>query len=70
MIPAALALIIAVTCGVLLAPLDADGQRTGTLLTMGVLGTLPPGNAMYRALLQGLHELGYADGRNLRVEFR
>jgi hypothetical protein len=27
MIPAALVRIVAVTCGILLAPLDADGQR-------------------------------------------
>jgi putative ABC transport system substrate-binding protein len=70
MIPAALALIIAVTCGVLLAPLDADRQRAGTLPTIGVLGIPPPGDATYRALLQGLHELGYAEGQHLRVEYR
>jgi putative ABC transport system substrate-binding protein len=70
MIPAALALIIAVTCGVLLAPLDADRQRAGTLPTIGVLGIPPPGDATYQALLQGLHELGYAEGQHLRVEYR
>ena len=70
MIPAALVLIVAVTFGILLAPLDADGQRAGTLPTIGVLGIPPPGDATYRALLQGLHELGYADGQNIRLEFR
>ena len=70
MIPAALVLIVAVTFGILLAPLDAAGQRAGTLPTIGVLGIPPPGDATYRALLQGLHELGYAEGKNLRVEYR
>jgi putative tryptophan/tyrosine transport system substrate-binding protein len=70
MIPAALALLVTVTFGLLLAPLDADGQRAGTLPTLGMLGIPPPGDATYRALLQGLHELGYAEGQNLRVEFR
>src|SRR4029434_2326285 len=70
MIPVALAFIVAVTFGILLAPLDADGQGAGTLTTLGVLGIPPPGDATYRALLQGLHELGYAEGKNLRVEYR
>ncbi len=70
MIPAVLALIVAVTFGILLAPLDADGQRVGTLPTIGVLGIPPPGDATYRALLQGLHDLGYTDGQNIRLEFR
>jgi putative ABC transport system substrate-binding protein len=65
-----LAFIVAVTFGILLAPLDADGQRAGTLPTIGVLGIPPPGDAMYRALLQGLHEFGYAEGTHLRVEYR
>ncbi|HSF34106.1 MAG TPA: ABC transporter substrate-binding protein [Candidatus Tectomicrobia bacterium] len=70
MIPAALALIVAVTFGILLAPLDADGQRPGTLPKIGVLGIPLPGDATYRALLQGLHELGYIDGQNIFIEFR
>jgi putative ABC transport system substrate-binding protein len=70
MILAALALLVAVTCGLLLAPLDAHGQRAGTLPTIGILGIPPPGDATYRALLQSLHELGYAEGQNLRLEFR
>jgi putative ABC transport system substrate-binding protein len=69
MILAALTLIVAVTCG-LLTPLDAHGQRAGTLPTIGILGILPPGDATYQALLQGLHELGYAEGQTLRIEFR
>ena len=43
--------------------------RAGTLPKIGVLGTPPPGDATYRALLQGLHELGYAEGQNLLLEF-
>jgi putative ABC transport system substrate-binding protein len=70
MLPAALALMMAVTWGVLLAPLDADGQQARTLPILGVLGIPPPGDAMYQALLQGLRELGYAEGQHLRVEYR
>ena len=70
MIPAVLAFIVAVTFGILLAPLDADGQRAGTLPTIGILGIPPPGDAMYQALLQGLHEFGYTEGQNFRVEYR
>jgi putative ABC transport system substrate-binding protein len=70
MIHAALALMVTVTLGILLAPLDADGQRAGTLPTLGMLGTPPPGDGLYGALLQGLHELGYADGHNIRIEWR
>jgi len=70
MLPAVLAFIVAVTFGILLGPLDADGQRAGILPTIGVLGISPPGDAMYRALLQGLHELGYTEGQNLHVEYR
>ena len=70
MILATLALIVAVTFSILLAPLDADGPRVGTLPSIGVLGIPPPGDATYRALLQGLHELGYAEGQNLRIEYR
>jgi putative ABC transport system substrate-binding protein len=70
MIPAMLALMIAAMCGVLLAPLDAAGQPAGTLPTIGVLGIPPPGDAMYRALLDGLHELGYAEGKHLHVAYR
>jgi putative ABC transport system substrate-binding protein len=70
MLPAALALMMAVTWGVLLAPLDADGQQARTLPILGVLGIPPPGDAMYQALLQGLRDLGYAEGQHLRVEYR
>ena len=50
MIPAALALMIAVMCGGLLAPLEAAGPPAGTLPTIGVLGIPPQGDAMYRGI--------------------
>ena len=34
------------------------------------VGIPPPGDAMYRALLDGLHELGYAEGKHLHVAYR
>jgi len=66
LIPAALGLIIAL----LLAPLAADAQRPGTVPRIGLLGAPPPGDATYQALLQGLQELGYAEGKNILFEFR
>jgi hypothetical protein len=67
---AALVLLVTVTFGLLFAPLDANGQQVGTLPTIGLLGTAPPGDGLYQPLLQGLHELGYADGQNLLLEWR
>jgi putative tryptophan/tyrosine transport system substrate-binding protein len=51
-------------------PLAARGQPSGKLPRVGILSPgrseLPePGVIMLDAFVQGLHELGYADGRNL-----
>lgn len=63
-------LLVTLALGFLVVPLAAHAQRTGSLPTIGVLGIPPPGDATYRALLQGLHELGYAEGKNIRLEYR
>ena len=54
----------------LLTPLIADAQRSGTVPSIGLLGVPPPGDATYRALVQGLEELGYTEGRDVVIEFR
>src|SRR5262245_22311601 len=66
----ALGLVLAATCSFLFAPLDADGQQAGTVPRVGVLGVPPPEDAAYRALLRGLQDLGYVDGKNVAVVFR
>jgi ABC-type uncharacterized transport system substrate-binding protein len=56
--------------GLLAAPLAAEAQPAGKVSRIGVLspGTAPPGQL--EALRQGLHELGYDDGRNIVIEWR
>src|SRR5262245_5746407 len=56
-------------------PLAAQAQQGGKLPRLGLLSPgrseLPePGVIMLDALVQGLHELGYAEGRNLILDRR
>src|SRR4029453_14570344 len=56
-------------------PLAARAQQGGKLPRLGILSPgrseLPePGVIMFDAFVQGLHELGYAEGRNLILERR
>ena len=53
------------------APLVAEAQAPGKVWHVAVLvGALPRSAAPVRALEQRLAELGYAQGRNLLIEFR
>src|SRR5262245_5097376 len=58
---------------VLAAPL-AEAQQTGKIWRIGLLGgsspTTPEAARPWEALLQGLRELGYVEGRNLTVDRR
>jgi ABC-type uncharacterized transport system substrate-binding protein len=59
------------TVGLLTAPLAADAQQAATVARIGWLGDNPAGNPHLRqAFLQGLHDLGYVEGRNLVIEYR
>jgi putative ABC transport system substrate-binding protein len=58
------------TLALLAVPLAAEAQRAGPVPKIGVLGTPPPGDATYRALLRGLQELGYAEGKDVLLEYR
>jgi putative ABC transport system substrate-binding protein len=56
-------------------PLAARAQQGGKLPRLGILSPgrseLPePGVTMLDAFVQGLHELGYAEGRNVILERR
>ena len=55
-------------------PLAARAQQTERTRRIGVLTVFsksdPEGQRRIAALLQRLQELGWADGRNVRIEFR
>src|SRR5262245_57740674 len=55
-------------------PLLARGQQVDRARRIGVLMNLPEnepnGQARFAAFLQGMQQLGWADGRNLRIETR
>ena len=55
--------------GLLAAPRLADGQRAERLHVVGFVSPVAPG-PRDAAFLQGLRELGYVEGRNIRVELR
>jgi putative ABC transport system substrate-binding protein len=52
------------------APLAAVGQRANRTHKLGVLNILPREAALPQAVLRGLRELGYVEGKNLDVEWR
>ena len=67
--------IIALLGGAAAWPIAARGQQSGKLPWVGILSPgrseLPePGVIMLDAFVQGMHELGYAEGRNLILERR
>src|SRR6185503_1395217 len=59
--------------GALAAPLDAGALQTRQAYRIGLLAagsSATPGGELWGALLQGLRELGYSEGRNIVVERR
>ena len=56
--------------GALAAPLGVEGQQAGKLPTIGFLGPPPSAGGLVQAFQQGLRELGYVEGRNIRIEYR
>jgi putative ABC transport system substrate-binding protein len=63
------AFISGITLG-LLAPLAAEGQQA-TIPRIGVLSPGSPGpSPLLNAFQQGLRELGYVEGQNVRLEYR
>jgi putative tryptophan/tyrosine transport system substrate-binding protein len=55
-------------------PLTAGAEQTGAMRRVGVLTSLaaddPQSQARLAALRQGLQEFGWADGRNVRIDYR
>src|SRR5262249_30698636 len=59
------------TGGLLVAPLAAGAQQTGKIARVGILlfGT-PDTDPSLPSFHAGLHALGYAEGRNILLEYR
>ena len=60
------------TVAALAAPLGAEAQQAGKVYRIGVLGNVPltdpEGARLWGALSQGLRDLGYVEGQNIRIE--
>jgi putative tryptophan/tyrosine transport system substrate-binding protein len=55
---------------ILAAPLAAEAQPAGKIPRIGILRPGSPPDPLVEAFRQGLHELGYAEGRNISIEYR
>jgi putative ABC transport system substrate-binding protein len=63
------ALVTALALGLLAAPDAAPAQQApGKATRIGLLGDVPP--FLDEAFREGLRELGYVDGQNIRIEYR
>jgi putative ABC transport system substrate-binding protein len=63
-------LILALAFGILVAPFAAEAQPPSKVYRIGYLDTTPPPAPLWDALLEGLRERGYSEGRNLVFERR
>ena len=59
---------VVVAIGLTLAPLATEAQEAGSVRTIGWLSLVR--DIGQTPLLEGLHELGWIEGRNLRIERR
>jgi putative ABC transport system substrate-binding protein len=68
------AFITTIGLGVLAKPIAARAQQPTKLARIGLLVTAPIGSPEFRATVdpiwRGLRDLGYAEGRNLVIEYR
>jgi putative ABC transport system substrate-binding protein len=59
------------TGGIVAAPLAAEAQQAAKISRIGLLANNPAASPhLLEAFLQGLHDLGYVEGRNLVIEYR
>jgi len=58
------------TGALLAAPLATEGQQTGRVPRIGVLGDHWPGHPFIAAFQREMLELGYTEGRNIAIEYR
>jgi putative ABC transport system substrate-binding protein len=66
----AVGFIITLLLSLLAVPLAAVAQSPGKVYRIGFLSTVPPRAHVWEALLDGLRERGYSEGRNLIFERR
>jgi len=64
------AFITVVGGGMLAGPLAAEAQQSGKVYRVGYLTPLPLDGVIARSFRQGLHELGYVEGRDILIEER
>jgi len=66
------AFIIALTLGILAAPLAAEAQRSAKVRQIGFLGatSAPSASHVVAALKEGLRERGWVEGQNIAIEYR
>jgi putative ABC transport system substrate-binding protein len=70
MIHRAIALLVTLALGVLVAPLAANTQPLGKVFRIGVLLPASFGLPIHQVFTQRLRELGYVEGQNLALEVR
>jgi putative ABC transport system substrate-binding protein len=63
-------LLITLALGLLWVPLAAQAQRPGKIPRIGVLHVGSAANSLDEAFEQGLRDLGYVEGHNIRIEHR
>ncbi len=56
--------------GGLVVPVAAEAQEAAKVARIGVLSSGSPPDPFVEAFKQGLRELGYVEGRNIRIEYR
>jgi putative ABC transport system substrate-binding protein len=61
---------IALVGGVAAWPIAPCAQSARGIPTVGVLASAPASSPVYQSFQRGLHELGWIDGHNIRIEFR
>jgi putative ABC transport system substrate-binding protein len=63
-------LAVILTLNLALAPLAVEAQQRGKIPLVGVLRPTSPTDPLNEAFQQGLRDLGYVEGQNIRLEYR
>jgi putative ABC transport system substrate-binding protein len=62
--------LVVLSLSLILAPLIGEAQQATPLRTIGFFGPPPSAGGLVQAFRQGLRDLGYEEGRNIRIEYR